>query len=113
MFRGPVIDKIGIKKKICLIELNIKLMEMDLQIYLPVDVVHDVEEHWALPTCVENNAVNGNVPFSIIRMVLVDVTHPSRHAVIAFVDVKIFVPKLMEIMIRGQVILELIISIFL
>ena len=43
-------------------------------------------------------------------MVLVDVTHPSRHAVIAFVDEKVFVSKLMEIKIRGQVLLELIIS---
>ena len=35
-------------------------------------------------------------------MVLVDVTHPSRHAVNAFIDVKIFNLKLMKIRINGE-----------
>ena len=83
---------------------------MNLQLYLPVDVVHGVEEHWAFSTCVENNVVNENVSFMILGIVLVDKTHPSRNAVIAFVDVKIFVLKLMEIMIRQQVLFKLIIS---
>ena len=55
---------------------------MDLQLYLSIDVVHGVEEHWAFPTYIELNAVNGNVLIMILEMVLVDVTHPSRHAVI-------------------------------
>ena len=83
---------------------------MDLHIYLPVVVVHGVEEHKTFTTCVMNNAVNGSIPVRILRMVLVDVTHPSRHMVIVFVDIKKFVPKLMEIGTRGQVSLELIIS---
>ena len=55
-----------------------------------------------------SNAVNENVPIMNLGMVLVDVTHPSCNAVIAFVNVKIFITKLMEIRIIGQVLFELI-----
>ena len=71
-----------------MIELNMKIMEVNLQVYLPVDVVHGVEEIRTLSTCIENNGVNRNVSIRIIEMVLVDVTHPNCHAVIAFLDVK-------------------------
>ena len=109
MFRGPVSDNIKIKPNFSdWIEYEINGNEF-ASIFTNCHRLW----HWGAlsnPTYVGNNAVNGNVPVMILGMVLVDVTHPSRHAVIAFVDVKVFVPKLMEIRIREQILLKLIIN---
>jgi hypothetical protein len=72
-------------------------MKIQIKIKLPVVVIHGIKEDGRTVFRVDNNAVHGDVPIFVHGMVLVNVSKPSRQAMIPLSHEKHLANKLREV----------------
>ena len=77
---------------------------------LPVDVIHGIKKDGNTVSRVDNNAVHRDVPIFVHRMMLVNVSKPSRQAMIPLPHEKHLANKLREVGILLEHAIKLIIG---
>ena len=63
-------------------------MTQKYKAYIPIDIVHGIQEDVGLVPMVKDDAMNRHVPNLVIVVEVVDVTPPCREAMVALLHIK-------------------------